>query len=204
VEPGRTPVESFEELRRNIPEILEQINADPGLARAAAANPLFALEELGYELPEPLKRAVERRVRFKPDELERLDRLSSDVFQQAGHPFDIDSQDDLDQVLFEELQIPRPTSKTRRAPKTKRRTPQLPDQPAVPYRRLPQVGWEPRLPDPLEPIATAHPIMTPLLEYRALEASHPRLAPRELYDRARRGDTGITVTVRGRLKDGAE
>jgi competence ComEA-like helix-hairpin-helix protein len=56
--------------------------------------------------------------------------------------------------------------------------------------------------DPLDVLRDQHAIMEPLLEYRRLEASTPRLAPRPLYEDVRRGRRTLgIVRVRGRLKD---
>ena len=43
--------------------------------------------------------------------------------------------------------------------------------------------------------------MPPLLEYRRIERSAPRLAPRELYERIRRGEVKMPITrIKARLK----
>jgi hypothetical protein len=55
--------------------------------------------------------------------------------------------------------------------------------------------------DPLEHLRDVHPIMPLVLEYRQLEASVPRLAPRQLYDRISQGDVQIPITnIKLRLK----
>jgi hypothetical protein len=61
----------------------------------------------------------------------------------------------------------------------------------------------PKHPDPLEPLRKAHPVMEPLLEYRAIEASQPPLAPPEVYERLKRGEVrGPAIRVRFRLQRG--
>lgn len=197
---GTKRFDSFDELRRDVREILERINADEQLALAAAANPVLALQEIGYEISDEVERDLERRARFDRDERSRLAELEAEVFRHAGRPFDIGAADELETVLFEELRIPRPqrnpsAEQQGREHKEKReRGPK-----AAP--RVPNVGWGPRVPDPLEELADAHPVMGPLLEYRALEARHPRFAPRPLYERVRRGEAGVTLRLRARLKD---
>ena len=55
----------------------------------------------------------------------------------------------------------------------------------------------------LEALRGKHPVIAPLLEYRAIQASVPPLASRDLYDRIARGDIkGPTIRVRARLKRG--
>ncbi|MFZ2901148.1 MAG: hypothetical protein WA004_21135 [Saprospiraceae bacterium] len=63
---------SLEELQSLMPVIVPQVNANAQLALAAAANPLLALEKLGYEFTTQAKKEIEPYVRFGPDGLKRL------------------------------------------------------------------------------------------------------------------------------------
>ena len=48
--------------------------------------------------------------------------------------------------------------------------------------------------DPLEKLRSAHPIMEPLLEYRRMQSSTPRLATKELYDEIRQKKRVLPIT----------
>ncbi len=191
-------IETLEELQRLVPSIVKAVNADQQLATRALANPLLALEELGYRLSEDLRPVAERRARFSLDKAERLEALAADVYKLADQRFDIDSPKELAHVLFEKLKLPRiePAAAEHAKRVSTAAVEALPTLPLAPplFRR-------PALPDPLEKLRGLHPVVAPLLEYRRLESSEPRLAPRELYERIRRGEVKLPVTrVRARLQ----
>ena len=196
--PGdRVHITSWEQLQERIHFILERLNAEPLLALAAAVNPLHALEELGFDIDAAIRPTIEERLRFKPRVQARLRHLREEIHQHAGHAFDIDSPHELERILFDRLGIRRPAHL---AP---------PD--ATAARGGTSIGLRSRAQaanrespaeDPLEGLRGSHPIIEPLLEYRHLEASAPRLAPRELYDAVRRGERRLGVmNIRARLKN---
>jgi hypothetical protein len=187
---------SWAEARANIRQILEGLNAAPALALAAAANPILALEELGYRIAPEARREVEDRLRFRPREAARLSALRRQIAEHAGHPLDPDSPHELEVVLFEELGL---------APRDRARESAAGPDRALSVAPLPvQVGWAPAHSDPLEAIRGTHLIVEPLLEYRRLEASEPRLASAALYAELRSGKRSSPITrLRGRLKPGS-
>lgn len=222
-------VQSIEELRRKITRILHALNADPALLRAAAANPIFALEEIGYFVPRELHRELDRRVRFTAAERERLALLTRKMHEAAGATFDPDDAEQLDETLFARLELPRlPEAPVRVTLPVPDRGPDTVREGAV-HAAPPRTASRSRaaLPepaartiaathvlhpldvryhladatrDPLHALADAHPIMAPLLEYRAIMARHAPFASRELYERIRRDTTGgVRFTLRARL-----
>lgn len=211
-EERREHLTSLDALRRRVPEIVQLINAEPALALRAAANPILALEELGYSLDEVLAREVALRVRFDEPTVAKLQALTKRIHGLAGEPFDLESPEETARVLFEMLGLPRVELVQRvviaegrlaegegREYEKRRAAP--PDSASIPRR---QVGGVAPL-DPLTALEGAHPVIAPLLQYRAIEASMPPLAPRELYERIARGETkGPRITIRARLRRGME
>jgi hypothetical protein len=199
----RKKIDSWEQAQKQIKSILSKVNADKSLAIAAALNPLFALEELEYDLSPEARQSVEDRIRFEPQTVKQLVNLRESIFQHAGHSFDINSADELRKVLFEELKL---TS----YPGTDKPT----DQQGYPHQRYPTGGptldTKP-LPfrrdgkppdDPLAVLREKHPIMEPLLEYRRLQATHHQFAPRDLFDAVRQGKRQLRVKqLTARLKE---
>ena len=182
-------ITSIDELRRHMPHIVREVNSDEKLALRAAANPVLAIRELGYHFHDELYKVLERRARFSPALCQRLDELAREVFQIAGRQFDLDSGAELAHVLFQNLGL-RPTQVQAGSA-----------QPEGPGRLEAeplsvQVGWGTRVKDPLEKFRGQHPIMEPLLAYRELEASEPRLAPPALYNRIRSGEIRMPGTPR--------
>jgi hypothetical protein len=148
---------------------------------AAAANPLLAIEELGYQISSDVRQEFEDRIRFGPERAEQLRSLREEIYGQAGKIFDLASPDALFETLSGLL-------------------PQAPGHPGPQLRRadveplVPQVMSPTKPADPLEAFRNVHPVMEPLLEYRRVEASTPRFAAPEIYSELRRGTRGVPVS----------
>jgi len=183
---------TFAEIQRAAASLVAEVNAQPDIARGAAANPIFALQDLGYELSPEASADLQDRARFGPKKTQQLKVLRARVFELAGHPFDLQSDDELRRVLVDELKIPLPQRAYHK---------QVQSPLAGTLTLPPQVPWAPKVADPLEEIRNVHPILAPLLDYRHLEASEPRLASREVYDAVRQGSRRTPLkTIRGVLK----
>ena len=190
---ARITLNSWEEVQERIASIVDELNKDRSLAIAAAANPFEALEELGYHVDAEARPEIEDRLRFPIKEAVQRKRLRAQIFELVGHPFDLDSAEELRAVLYEELSI----------------TP-YPDErgcyPALPSTYPPRrpVSGVPE-PDPLQMLEGRHPVMEPLLEYRRLDAAHPRFAPLAAFELIRTGGaSGGIRNLRIRLKNGGE
>lgn len=184
-------VRSWEDLRANVAVLLDAINGDPELARGAAANPLLALEELGYRVAPEARAAIEDRFRFPYRTATRLRALRRELIAIAKRDFDPDSPGELHALLFGDLKLRPVLLPPSERAKGRSSTDRLPV----------QVRWSASVSDPLTSLRGKHPLVEPLLEYRQLEASAARLAPPELYQAIRAGRVKIPVTrLRGRLK----
>ena len=187
-------IDSLKSLHQHLPEILKKINADPQLAIAAAANLLYAVEELGFQIDPKVRSELEDNLRFKPKTITRLKQLRQEIFKQTNRQFDLNSQEELHKVLYVDLKLPAEGLKTGK----KERLAHLAETAPLP----PQVGWAPKVADPLAKLQGKHPVMEALLEYRRLEASEPRLASQEVYQDLRRGKrTSAVSRVRFVLKN---
>jgi hypothetical protein len=193
--PPTAPLESWEQLQQQAPQLLDRLHAAPALMLAAAANPLLALEELGYAIAPAVRQDFSDRLRFGAGGALRLRRLRERIFEHAGHPFDLESAAELQGVLFAELRLaPAP------APSPAKAAAGPPDLGPLPVRTRfgasgsAAAGAPAAAADPLAALGLKHPIITPLLEYRSLEASQPRLASRELWDEIRQGRHAVPIT----------
>ena len=204
-------IRSVEDLREQMPAILKRLNTDQRLLLAALANPVFALEELGYRIPNELHRELDHRIRFSATERQRMSELTARMHEMAGVPFDPDNPEELQRLLFTQLELPD-------LPPAPVRVPIPPDRPGSVHQATradsnayvqephssPLPGKIPRHrlavryasaglkaePDVLLELRGAHPIMEPLIAYRAIAATHAPFAPRELYERLRKGVIG--------------
>jgi hypothetical protein len=158
---------TWAELHQKACSIYDALSASPRLALAAAANPIFALQDLGYQLAPSFRQELEDRLRFRSRGATRLQKLRASIYAIAGHRFDIGSAADLARVLVEERGHTCLVGQGESAPTA-----------PLPWRPPPAE----RVNDPLEAIPATDPIREPLLEYRRLDASSPRLAERRVYD----------------------
>lgn len=191
-------INSLEELQRAVPLIVKAINADPQFGLRAAANPLLAVEELGYVLSAEVRQQAERRVRFNLEQIARLNNLEQTIYKLAGQHFNIETPQELSHVLFDKLKLPpiqlveKPVASTQASPRTAEGSSLM----LTPH----AVGHAP-ISDPLEKLRGTHPVIEPLLEYRQIEASTARLAQPEFYERIRKGAVQLPITrIQVRLK----
>jgi len=192
---ARQSVRSWEELQAQIGPILDKLQADHQLTLAAAVNPLFALEEIGYHIDPQARPLIEERLRFPPRDVVRRQALREDISRLAGRPVDLASAEELGVLLFDELKLVLPAAAAQKAYQAAGPAP-------IDTRPLPpQLSYRPKVTDPLEVLSGQHPIIAPLLEYRRLEASAPLLAPRAIYDEVRQGKRELGFPrLRARLK----
>jgi hypothetical protein len=156
--------------------ILTRLSAEPTMALAAAANPLLALEELGFSLDLDGRLDLQDRSRFGKWQIAERRRLRKTVFEHAGRRFDLDDSQVLHVVLTRDLRLALPL---------------LPEQ-------LASFAGER---DPLQEHENVHPVMVPLLAYRRLDARSPKFAPPALYRRIRSGELAFpNLRLRARPK----
>jgi hypothetical protein len=197
-----TTIDSWDQLQKLAPALLERVNADQALALAAATNPIIALEELGYEIHPSARTEIEDRFRLGAPRTARRRQLRGAIERAAGHPFNPDDPEELQRVLGKELGLKLPPGLgPRTAPRAVQAT--TPGPPAVRQGPPPQAA-ETRMAgggDPLEALRGAHPVIEPLLEYRRLGAAAPQFAPRHVYEAVRQGKRSFGVTtITARLK----
>lgn len=201
---AKRAVNSWEQLQADVNAILKQINEDPQLALAAAANPLLALEEMGYEIEDAARTEIARRVRFSPRVTVRLRQLEDEVASIAGRKVDLNSAEDVRRLLFEDLGLKEPDEHAgyEQTTQTQHRRGKRPDRFTLDTRPLsPDLSSVDRPDDPLRVLADRHEVMDPLLAYRQLEASTPRLASRQAYEAVRAGKVRLGIeNLKGRLK----
>jgi hypothetical protein len=166
--------------QQNFGAILASLKAEPRLMFAAFANPLLALQELGYEIPPDVLQEFEDRIRFGASGFEQIRDLRDKIFAKAGMPIDLGSKEAVYELLLRLLGTKQ---------RDKLRSLSLAD--AAP---LPITAFSTKAHDPLESLRGLHPVIEPLLEFRRLEASTPRFAPRELYEEIRQGKRALPIT----------
>jgi hypothetical protein len=202
-------IDSIDSLRRRMRTIVEAVNADPSLALRASANPLLALEELGYELSDGLREEAELRARFGLDDVAALTSLRDDIERQLGRKIDLGSADAVTGALAS-VGVKIPAKAVQAAMRERAATGSAPDSPervvGQTSKGTSRRGRTPTAPGPptIQPPASvlgpndsrrllpalrerleAHDVVEPIVQYLDLEASRPRLADAETYARLR-------------------
>lgn len=149
-------------VQAKLSEILGRLN-ESSILTAAAANPVLALEELGYPLDFEGRMELEDRARFSTRQAAERRRLRKQIFAAAGRSFDLQDPRAVHRLLTDDLQL------------VVLAEPEGLARPLVDR-------------DPLHDLKDAHPVMAPLLAYRRLDSSVPSFAPRNLYARLRSGE----------------
>jgi hypothetical protein len=190
-------ITSLDELHRRLPEMVRHQETHPRLAIAALANPLLALETLGYTIDPAIAREVALRTRFSGEDAGRLLTLERDVHAVLGDDFDID---DAAAVAPRLLRLVEPEA-AKDVAKRAARAPAEVEAPAASLRAALGVAapvaavGRPRAADPLVPFRGLHPVIGRLVAYRTLEASRPRLASRAVFEALLAGKTAGPVTA---------
>jgi hypothetical protein len=179
-------IDSWADLQAKAARILKRLNADERLGLAAAANPMLALERLGYVVAPEARPPIADRLRLGPEAADTLIRLRSEIAGLADRAVDPDDPKDLRQVLIALGVIGKK---------------------AYGRHDLSPPRWRPggAGPDPLEDLRDRHPVMAPLLEYRRVAAQAPAYAPSHVFARVVEGElTPAVAAVTGRLHRGNE
>jgi DNA polymerase I-like protein with 3'-5' exonuclease and polymerase domains len=166
-------ITSYDEFRKCVPGIVRKINAEPGLSVRAAANPLLAFEEAGFRLAPAIQKTVERHFRFSPRERRQLSAIEQQLRGELGDGLDFDDPRQLERLLFQTLGLERPAGMSSLACPERFFT-------GIPGRNVRQI-WT----DPLEVLASKHPVVESLLAYRRLQVRRPAFATRSEYDAIR-------------------
>ncbi|RPD38312.1 hypothetical protein [Chitinophaga barathri] len=180
-------ISSLKELQQQMPRILEQHGKDPSLTLLALANPLLALEKIGYTFSPEAKEEITAHIRFGKTGAAKVETLKAQIFAVTGKPFDLRDAAALQQNLNAVLSKTAASSEVKpdkSIAKAKAAAPG-PVKLALPKEEVDAILESVKKPvkivggkvtDPLETFSAKHAVIAPLLEYRKLEATHPQLA----------------------------
>ncbi|MBV4360644.1 DNA polymerase family A protein [Pinibacter aurantiacus] len=159
-------ISSVHDMQMLMPRLLEKYGNDTDLAYIALANPLAALEKLGYTITDEAKTELETYARFGKQEMERYNELKAKIFSLAGSTFNL--QDDNETAaVFEKL------VEKNQKPAAKKESASLKISDLI--LSAPQFVKD-KWTDKLEDAKDIHPAIPALLEFRKIENSVPRFA----------------------------
>lgn len=96
---SKTPIDSVEELRAQLPAILAAANNDQNLALAAAINPLLFLEDIGFALSAVVVTEIEERGRFSKRQIVRRRKAVARIDELVGGKADLSSAEAISSTL---------------------------------------------------------------------------------------------------------
>lgn len=178
----RKRIQSFKELHRLAPQIIKEVMSDHALARRALANPILAMEELGYELTGGAVSDVERHLRYSRSNQKALDDLEAEIKKLVGRAVDMSSETEIEKVLFKQLKLKRLGVRLI-----------IPiDVRSEAERRV--AGPKEVEKDPIEPLKDDHPVVRLMMEHRRISNSVPPFASREQYEELKSGTSKLPVS----------
>lgn len=170
---AKKKIKEFKELQKIIPDLLEEHGDDQDLLKAALANPILALKEIGIELSPDVEWEVELRARFGKKEAKKLKEAENKVFKEVGTEFNLQSEDEVLEVVGDALKDSK-VSKDKIIKAIKG--------------NLQPVFFKKEKPRPLfSDISAGHKLMKLLDEYYAIERSKPRLADNKTFKKVKKG-----------------
>jgi len=110
-ESRRVTIDSEKDLKDNATAILRKVCADQRGGLLFLANPVFALEEAGFDLSSAMRKHVLRGLRYGTRTKKRMAELEESIEKTAGHPIDVNANHELERFLFDELKLTRPKPK---------------------------------------------------------------------------------------------
>lgn len=180
---GRIAIESEKDLKKHAVSILRRINEDERGGLMFLLNPVFALEEAGFDLNEEMRGHILHGLRFGAKAKARIRELDEAVRDVAGRPVDALSDEQVSRLLFVELKIPLPGPAADKGAGTRKaKSPEPP----------PPVSEE-----LLDAVKDRHRVVPLLIELRRQLKGGWRFVDRETYEKVR---AGASVTLLRRVR----
>ncbi|QCK15778.1 hypothetical protein [Mangrovivirga cuniculi] len=171
-------IKSLKELQVMMPELVKKYGNDQKIVLGALANPILALEELGYSISAKAKTEIEERIKYGPEGKKEFEKIEKKIQKTAGKSIDPNSNKDLskyfEKKLGDEFKLNKKKVKTADLIRLINKPP---DKRAILIKNR----------DPLEKYKKADDLIPLLIEYREMKASVPELAPKPLYKKITAG-----------------
>jgi len=225
----REQLKSHNAFRKLLPKLLEIQEERQDLAIAALANPILALEELGYVFSPKIRRHMVHLARFGEEKTQRLKQLEAKLRKELGKELDLDDAPAVARAVLERVpaDLPETTEVAGvtaedaapnsrnialkraefvvKAPPesqaTVKTTPR--ERLSAIVAELPQRHYHSfrRAADPLTAFKGVLPAIDDLIEWREIEGSRARFATPEIFRRILNGELTTPIT-RVRFRQG--
>ena len=203
-------IKSHSALRKLLPKLLEQQDERQDLALATLANPILAIEALGYAFAPEIRLHMERLARFGEQKTRDLERLETRLREELGADLDLADGAAVAKAVL--ARLPAAQTSEQQTSKTSKAEQQRPshgtgtdDRPddgldraklAAALAEMPQRRFDAfkRPKDPLAAFKGAAPVIDDLIAYREIENSRARLATPEIFQKILSGDIDTPIT----------
>ncbi len=169
-------ITTLNQLQKLIPRLLHEVNSDQSLMRAAAANPILALEHLGFTLTPSVKKEIENRILADKTTQKKLDDLQKQVDKIAGKKLNLSSNTSITNFLQKELgenvQCDDKSSDFESLKKALESN----------VERVSDFFEKENKYDPLTSFKNTHKLIPLLIEYRTIKASELKLATKKSFN----------------------
>ena len=95
-------IKTLKELQLKMPAIIKQYGSDNNLTRLAMANPIIALERVGFTFTPDAKEEIESYVRFGKEGAKRIYDLREKINTTVGRKIDIKNSEQLAEAILGE------------------------------------------------------------------------------------------------------
>ncbi len=181
----RIAIESEKDLKKHAVSILRRINEDERGGLMFLLNPVFALEEAGFDLNEEMRGHILHGLRFGAKSKARIRELDEAVRDVAHRPVDALSDEQVARLLFVDLKIPLPGPAAAKGTETRKAKSPEP---------LPPVTEQ-----LLEGVKDRHKVVPMLIELRRQLKGGWRFVDRETFEKVK-GGASVTLLRRVRFR----
>ena len=171
--PGK--ITSLKELQLMVPRILQQYGDNEQLAYIALANPIAALERIGFSFDPAVREEIEFRIRFGKQGSAKVTQFKKSIFKLTGKNIDINSPDSIQESLVEIFSGNKSTGKAKKA-LLKSALDEKKLQKILDIISEPPQAFEDKVKDPLTAYIKDHPIIKEIVRLRKMDVIYPKLA----------------------------
>ncbi|PHN00933.1 hypothetical protein [Flavilitoribacter nigricans] len=201
-----TKIESLKELQLLMPRIVNQVNGNPQLALAATANPILALEYLGYSFTPKARKEIESYGRFGPDGLQQLAEVEKHWKQLFGSE-PIPASKEMAKKMFAQLAKgtdPRKTKSRKMSSKSKStRSITLETALDLIYSKIKDIETEEK--NKIESLEQIHEALPLLYQYQKILSQRTAFARKEKFEQLLKSEQKTPLSaVKFRLKSSEE
>ncbi len=180
------PINSLKELQKQMPRVLEALNANEALALAATGNPLLALEYLNFQLSPQARLEIEKRARFGPELEKEIDKLEKQIRYELGEELNLVDRASLTAALKKRF-------KGKSSKKVKR---------VIEFFGRSYRPGSPKEPDDLKDLEKLDPVLPALFRYNFLDRRYARFGTSEAFERVLNKELKVPIQkVRFRLQE---